>query len=203
MRLLPCGDAAVLVELDGLDEVLGLHAALVGEPVAGLVDLVPAARTLLVRIDPTATTVADTVRSLRQIRPASTGPRAVGRLEVPVRYDGPDLDDVGRLTGLGAAGVVAAHTGQRWTVAFTGFAPGFSYLAGGDDRLRVPRRPTPRTRVPPGAVGLADEFSGIYPRASPGGWQLIGRTALPMWDLGREPPALLEPGMEVQFVERS
>lgn len=203
MRLLPCGDAAVLVELDGLDEVLGLHAALIGDPFAGLVDLVPAARTLLVRIDPTATTVADAVRSLRQVRPASAGPRAVGRLEVPVRYDGPDLADVGRLTGLGEAGVVAAHTGRRWTVAFAGFAPGFAYLAGGDNRLRVPRRPTPRTRVPPGAVGLAHEFSGIYPRASPGGWQLIGRTALPMWDLGREPPALLEPGMEVQFVERS
>lgn len=203
MRLLPCGDAAVLVELDGLDEVLELHAALVGEPVAGLVDLVPAARTLLVRIDPATTTVADAVRSLRQVRPTTAGSRAAGRLEVPVRYDGPDLADVGRLTGLGEAGVVAAHTGRRWTVAFTGFAPGFAYLAGGDDRLRVPRRPTARTRVPSGAVGLADEYTGIYPRVSPGGWQLIGRTALPMWDLGREPPALLEPGMEVQFVEQS
>jgi biotin-dependent carboxylase-like uncharacterized protein len=116
-----------------------------------------------------------------------------------VVYDGPDLDEVGRLTGLGAAGVVAAHTGTPWRVAFCGFAPGFGYLAGGDPRLRVPRRESPRAEVPSGAVGLAGEYSGVYPRRSPGGWQLIGRTAAGLWDLRHDSPALLRPGMTVRF----
>jgi KipI family sensor histidine kinase inhibitor len=107
---------------------------------------------------------------------------------------------VGWLTGLGVDEVVEAHTGTEWRVAFGGFAPGFAYLVGGDERLRVPRRDTPRTKVPAGAVGLAGEFSGVYPRASPGGWQLIGRTDLPMWDLDRDPPALLSAGATVRFV---
>ncbi len=114
-------------------------------------------------------------------------------------YDGPDLGDVARLTGLREGEVVAAHTGTEWRVAFGGFAPGFAYLMGGDPRLWVPRRESPRTRVPVGAVGLAGEFSGIYPRESPGGWQLIGRTELPMWDLDRDPPALLAAGTTVRF----
>src|ERR671939_257568 len=89
-------------------------------------------------------------------------------------------------TGLTPDGVVAAHTGQVWTVAFCGFAPGFGYLRGEDDRLHVPRRSSPRTRVPAGAVALAGEFAGVYPRPSPGGWQLLGRTDLPVWDLARQ-----------------
>lgn len=93
-----------------------------------------------------------------------------------------------------------AHTGQTWTVAFVGFAPGFGYLTGQDHRLHVPRRSTPRLRVPAGAAGLAGEFSGIYPRESPGGWQLLGRTPTPVWDLDRDPPALLQPGIRVRFV---
>lgn len=93
-----------------------------------------------------------------------------------------------------------AHTGQTWTVAFVGFAPGFGYLTGQDRRLHVPRRSDPRVRVPAGAVGLAGEFSGIYPRESPGGWQLLGRTPTPVWDLDRDPPALLQPGIRVRFV---
>ncbi|WP_134772016.1 5-oxoprolinase subunit B family protein [Ornithinimicrobium flavum] len=118
---------------------------------------------------------------------------------VPVRYDGPDLEEVARLTGLGEDEVVLAHTGVVWTVAFIGFAPGFAYLAGGDPRLHVPRRPSPRTSVPAGAVGLAGEWSGIYPRPSPGGWQLLGRTELVLWDVERDPPALLTPGARVRF----
>ena len=116
-------------------------------------------------------------------------------------YDGEDLAEVGRLTGLGERGVVEAHTGQTWTVAFAGFSPGFGYLIGQDDRLHVPRRDNPRTKVPAGSVGLAGEFSGVYPRESPGGWQLLGRTDLAMWDLDRDPPALLHPGVRVRFVE--
>ncbi len=102
-------------------------------------------------------------------------------------------------TGLTEAEVVAAHTGQTWTVAFCGFAPGFGYLVGVDDRLRVPRRAQPRTSVPAGAVGLADAFAGIYPRSGPGGWQLLGRTEAVLWDLDRDPPALLRPGVRVRF----
>ena len=116
-------------------------------------------------------------------------------LVIDVVYDGPDLDDVARHTGLNAADVVDAHTATPWQVAFGGFAPGFAYLVGGDPRLTVPRRPGPRQSVPAGSVGLAGEFSGIYPRKSPGGWQLIGRTEAVMWDIDRPEPALLTPGM--------
>ncbi|WP_377323398.1 allophanate hydrolase subunit 1 [Pimelobacter simplex] len=117
-----------------------------------------------------------------------------------VVYDGPDLAEVAGQTGLSEAEVVAAHTATPWRVAFGGFAPGFAYLVGGDPRLRVPRRAEPRTTVPAGSVGLAGEFSGVYPRASPGGWQLIGRTDVVLWDLDREPPALLAAGATVRFV---
>jgi biotin-dependent carboxylase-like uncharacterized protein len=122
-------------------------------------------------------------------------------VEVGVCYDGEDLAEVARLCRLDAAEVVRAHTAAPWTVAFTGFAPGFAYLSGGDPRLDVPRRAEPRTRIPAGSVGLAGPFSGVYPRVSPGGWQLIGRTGLAMWDLARDEPALLAPGMRVRFVD--
>ncbi|GGI04204.1 5-oxoprolinase subunit B family protein [Egicoccus halophilus] len=203
MRLLPYGDRGVLVELADLDAVLGLHAALAADPPAGVVDLVPAARTLLVRLDPAVASVAAVAAAVRAVRPVPDVDRDGGQVEVPVTYDGEDLDEVARRTGLDVDGVVAAHTGQTWTVAFAGFAPGFAYLVGEDDRLRVPRRDDPRTRVPAGAVGLADAFSGVYPRVSPGGWQLIGRTETSMWDPDRAPPALLTPGMRVRFVVAS
>ena len=137
------------------------------------------------------------------MRPGPGRSGDAGEVEIAVDYDGPDLDEVGRLTGLGARGVVDAHTGQVWTVAFVGFAPGFGYLVGEDARLHVPRRADPRTRVPAGAVALAGEFSGVYPRPSPGGWQLVGTTDVRLWDLDGEPPALLRPGVRVRFRERS
>ena len=121
--------------------------------------------------------------------------------EIVVRYDGPDLDEVARLTGLTHAEVVAAHTGTPWRVAFGGFAPGFAYLVDGDPRLHVPRRERPRPSVPSGSVGLAGEFSGVYPRSSPGGWQLLGTTDAVLWDVDRDPPALLGPGATVRFVD--
>jgi KipI family sensor histidine kinase inhibitor len=203
MRVLPCADSGVLVELDDLDEVLALYAELVDEPPAGVVDLVPAARTLLLRLDPAGADAAEVERAVRRARPRRGARPDLGQVEVPVVYDGADLQEVGELTGLGERGVVEAHTGQEWTVAFGGFAPGFGYLVGSDERLHVPRRSTPRTRVPAGAVGLAGEFAGVYPRESPGGWQLLGHTTLRTWDLDRDPPALLLPGVRVRFVEAS
>ncbi|MGN6575691.1 MAG: 5-oxoprolinase subunit B family protein, partial [Nocardioides sp.] len=191
MRTLPCGDRGLLVELADLDEVLSLYGALVDDPPEGVVDLVPAARTLLLRLDPDRTDVEKVRSSLRGRRSAPEAPPRGGTVEVPVRYDGEDLAEVGRLTGLGERGVVGAHTGQSWTVAFCGFSPGFGYLVGEDDRLRVPRRSVPRKRVPAGAVALAGEFAGIYPRESPGGWQLIGHTSMLPWDLERDPPTVL------------
>lgn len=199
MRLLRCGDAAVLVEVEDLDQAMRLYAAANQHPSPGVVDLVPAARTLLIRIDPTATTpqaVADYVQGLRPV----SGQRAdQGESVLEVTYDGPDLGEVARLTGLAEQEVVDLHSEGRWTVAFTGFAPGFGYLVGGDDRLNVARRSQPRTKVPAGSVGLAGEFTGIYPRESPGGWQLIGHTRAALWDVDRDPPALLVPGTRVRF----
>lgn len=122
-----------------------------------------------------------------------------GHIDIDVVYEGPDLGRVAGMTGLSTEAVIAAHTGTPWRVEYCGFAPGFAYLTGGDSRLVVPRLDTPRPEVPCGAVGLAGEYSGIYPRRSPGGWNLIGRTGAVLWDLDRDPPALLRPGMTVRF----
>lgn len=200
--LRPCGDTGLLVELATLEEVLGLHAALAADPPEGVVDLVPAARTVLLRVR-SARDLPGVAADVRCRQAASAGARdAAGEVtEIAVTYDGEDLDDVGAHTGLDRDGIVEAHTGRVWTVAFAGFTPGFGYLApeDGDDRLHVPRRPSSRTRVPAGAVGLAGEFSGVYPRESPGGWQLIGRTEHVLWDLDRDPPAVLVPGARIRF----
>jgi KipI family sensor histidine kinase inhibitor len=201
----PCGDTGLLVELDTLAEVLGLHAALAADPPEGVVDLVPAARTVLLRVRWAADQPA-VAQDVRDREPATAGAREAGgeATEIAVTYDGEDLDDVASHTGLRREEVVEAHTGRVWTVAFAGFTPGFGYLApeDGDERLHVPRRSSSRTRVPTGAVGLAGEFSGVYPRESPGGWQLIGRTDAVLWDLDRDPPALLVPGARIRFTAR-
>ncbi|GAA5176038.1 allophanate hydrolase subunit 1 [Pseudonocardia eucalypti] len=202
MRLMRCGDTGYLAEFSDLDAVRRVYAALARNPPAGTVDLVPAARTLLVRFDPAVADPARLAEVLRATEPDGAAAAAGGLVRIPVRYDGADLADVATHTGLSVREVVDAHTGVEWTVAFGGFAPGFAYLVDGDPRLEVPRRPESRTRVPAGAVGLAGSFSGIYPRASPGGWQLIGRTELTLWDVERDPPALLTPGTRVRFVER-
>ena len=203
MRFLPVNLNALLVELDDLAQTLALLASLQAEPIAGIEELVPAARTILVRFRPTVVSpdqLADQIggRSLH-----AAVERAATRIEVPVDYQGEDLDEVAQLLGISREEVIRRHTGSDYTVAFTGFAPGFAYLSGGHPSLNVPRRATPRTRIPAGAVGLAGPFSGVYPQASPGGWQIIGVTATPMWDLGREVPALLQPGFKVRFVDVS
>jgi KipI family sensor histidine kinase inhibitor len=196
---MPFGDTALLVEVEGLPEVLSLAAAMRAERPPEVVDVVPAARTVLLVANAPAyvdglvqwvTTLSSTTLSdLPNIK----------EIELDVTYDGPDLAEVSRLTGLSEGDIVAAHTGTPWRIAFGGFAPGFAYLTGGDPRLAVARRDEPRTSVPTGSVGLAGEYSGVYPRASPGGWQLIGRTDAPLWDPERDPPALLVPGGTVRF----
>ena len=198
-QFLRCGREALLAEVDDLDAALALYAALRTAALPGVIDLVPAARTVLIRLDPAVTSPAEVQRATAELEVG--GPRRIdaGTVEIPVRYDGPDLAEVATLTGLRPEQVIALHTGSRWTVAFAGFAPGFGYLTGGDPRLDVPRRDSPRTRIPAGSVGLAGRFSGVYPSESPGGWQLIGSTTERMWDLDRPEPALLVPGVEVIF----
>ncbi|RVW06627.1 5-oxoprolinase subunit B family protein [Rhodococcus spongiicola] len=199
MRVLDMGSRALLVEFDGLDETLAHYRGLVAERHSAVTDLVPAARTVLVQFHGARPdSIAAWVRSTAPVD--AVDPSRIDHVEIPVHYDGPDLEEVGALTGLGVDGVISAHTGRTWTVAFVGFSPGFGYLIGGDTGLHVPRRSSPRMTVPVGAVGLAGEFSGIYPRSSPGGWQLIGTTTERMWDVGRDPPALLRPGVAVTFV---
>jgi KipI family sensor histidine kinase inhibitor len=203
LRVLDYGDHALLLQFDSTAEVLAWTDALRTADLLGVVDIVPAARTVLIKLDgrrylPVTRQRLDKMR----VNPADVmEPPAVADVVIDVVYDGADLGEVAALTGLDAADVVAAHTGRPWRVGFSGFAPGFAYLVGGDARLQVARRDEPRTRVPAGSVGLAGEFSGVYPRESPGGWQLIGSTDAVMWDIDRDPPALLSPGMWVQFRE--
>jgi KipI family sensor histidine kinase inhibitor len=198
------GDQALLLELSGTAEVLAWVDAVRDADLPGVVDLVPAARTLLVRVDGPRYLESARQRLARlRVDAGSAAHDETAPLHtdavIDVTYDGPDLDEVARLSGLSQADVVAAHTGTPVRVGFCGFAPGFGYLVGGDPRLHMPRRAEPRTRVPAGSVALAGEFSGVYPRESPGGWQLIGRTDAVLWDVTRDPPALLTPGMWVQF----
>lgn len=196
MRVLPAGERGLLVEVADTASAMALYerARRDGWPVT---DLVPAARTVLFD------GVADPQALLAQL---STGELSVAHpprrsaVELPTVYDGADLAEVARLWEMTRAEVVATHTGTAYTVAFCGFAPGFAYCTGLPESLRVPRRASPRHRVPAGAVGLADVFTGVYPRSSPGGWQLIGTTSRQLWDIDVDPPALLTPGTPVRFV---
>jgi KipI family sensor histidine kinase inhibitor len=194
----PAGDRAILVELSCLDAVLSLQAQLMAHPQPGQTDVIAAATTVLITADSAQAiqALAAYVRTLDLDAPAEVESALV---TIEVVYDGEDLDEVASLTGLGPEAVVAAHTGQLWTAAFAGFAPGFAYLTGENSSLEVPRRRSPRTAVPAGAVALGGAYSAVYPRQSPGGWQLIGRTDAVMWDLGRESPALIRPGDTVRF----
>lgn len=198
-RVLIASDQALLVEEDDLEGAMRLHAALVAAPPTGVVELVPAARTVLVRFDPTLVDEVSLAKELGRVEAVHGSLPAAGSVTIGVRYDGQDLDEVAELLGVSAEQVAARHAAATWRVAFTGYAPGFGYLVGDDPLFDVPRRSSPRTRIPAGSVGLAGTFSGVYPRESPGGWQLIGRTDAPMWDLHRDPPALLAPGMTVRF----
>jgi KipI family sensor histidine kinase inhibitor len=187
-RVLPAGDHAALLECD--DNAAALRLAATLRTRGGFVDVVPGHRTVLV--------TWDGGRPPLDVDEVRAEPPAGRLVDVPVTYDGADLAEVARLTGVDD--VAAVHTAAEYTVGFVGFAPGFAYLLGGDERLVVPRLDTPRERVPAGSVAIAGPYSAVYPRESPGGWRLIGRTELALFDAARQPPALLEPGDRVRFV---
>lgn len=198
--LLPYGRTATLLEAADSAEALRLDRAVRAAGLDGVVESVPAARTVLV-IFADERSRATAQERLGQLAPTEKDAWQPQLVEVPTRYDGPDLDEVARLTGMSPEDVVARHTEMTYTVGFIGFAPGFAYLTGVAEELRVPRRASPRTAVPPGSVALAGELTAVYPRSSPGGWQLIGSTDLQMWDIERAAPGLLRPGDQVRFVE--
>lgn len=193
------GDRGLLIECGDTDEVLGVAAAVRAAALPEIVDIVPGARTVLLGLAGPGLQATARTR-LAALDPAGAARAGdTGEVTIDVVYDGADLDEVAAMLRMTPQEVVDAHTGTSWQAGFVGFAPGFAYLVGGDPRLQVPRRAEPRTRVPAGSVALAGEFSGVYPRESPGGWQLIGRTDAVLWDTGRASPALLSPGVTVRF----
>lgn len=200
MKVLPVGEDALLVEVSSGEEAQALHAELVRRRAEGSLsarEIVPAARTVLLDgLDAPARVAAELTAA--ELPPAP--PRARAVVELPVRYDGPDLADVAAHWGVPEREVARIHAQTEFRVAFCGFAPGFGYLTGLPPRYDVPRRATPRTAVPAGSVALAGPYTGVYPRSSPGGWQLIGTTDAVLWDHARVPAALLSPGTPVRFV---
>jgi KipI family sensor histidine kinase inhibitor len=195
VRVRRAGDAALLIETEAPHR---LHAAVRGLSRPDVVDVVPGAGTVLVTTRPG--TDLGYLGSLLGDLPLPEAYEAGGEpLRVPVVYDGEDLDEVASITGLSREEVVERHAGGDYVVAYLGFAPGFGYLSGLDERLQVPRRDSPRTSVPSGSVAIAGPYGAIYPSSSPGGWRLLGHTTLKPWDPDRDPPSLLRPGVRVRF----
>ncbi|CAM1654619.1 5-oxoprolinase subunit PxpB [Bartonella apihabitans] len=219
MRFLGVNNSAFLIELADLEETLALFDRLQQEirreekylqdqekfqsqeSLQAIVEIIPAARTLLIKFDPSLSdenTLETKIAGLK----LEKGQQKSGKLvEIPVVYDGEDLDDVAALLKIDREEVIRRHVESHYQVAFCGFAPGFAYLTGGDPIFNVPRRASPRKSIPAGSVALAGKFGGVYPQPSPGGWQLIGRTNVKMFDLDRDPPSLLKPGDRVHFVD--
>lgn len=202
MQALRVGERALLVECASTSEVEAAYAVLRDAEELRATDVVPAARTVL--LDGLAdldVALAFLAGMSVEARTGSSAPAPL--VEIPVRYDGPDLVEVAGQWAVDPAEVVRIHTSTEFVVAFCGFAPGFGYCTGLPDRLAVRRRPEPRTRVPAGSVAVAGEFTSVYPTASPGGWQLLGRTDTEVWRPDAEQPALLAPGTRVRFVDAS
>lgn len=202
------GEHAVLLELPDNAAAVRVAGRLAAE-CTGLIDVVPGHRTVLAIWEDEPPLSASWKKELLALAESALrdddAALAAGSVEIPMRYDGPDLHEVARLTSLSPEEVAARHQRAEYVVGFLGFAPGFAYLLGGDERLRVPRRAEPRERVPAGSVALAGPYSGIYPRESPGGWQLIGSTEAVLfdtvlYDTARRPPALLSAGECVRFI---
>lgn len=199
MRFLPAGSDALLVELADLETTLALFDTLQSDRPEGVVELVPAARTLLLRFDPLITDRTRLIAAMAHVDLSAHRIRQGQSFEIPVIYDGEDLAEVAAMFGWSVAELIQRHSAATYTVGFTGFAPGFAYMTCDDPALEVPRRQSPRQRIPAGSVALGGKFSGIYPTDSPGGWQLLGRTPLAMWDTTRARAALLAPGDQVRF----
>jgi inhibitor of KinA len=213
-RIDPVGDAALLLtlgeevapDLNDLVHSVVAELALAAVDAPGLGIPVPAYASVLLPFDPDVVSeeaaraaLAAAVRRAREGPTSSPGPL----VEISVRYggrDGPDLAEVADRTGHSEADVIALHAGREYRVFLVGFAPGFPYLGVLPGELELPRRATPRVRVPAGSVAIAGRQTGIYPFPTPGGWHLIGRTDAPIWDARRDPPALLAPGTRVRFV---
>ncbi len=197
MRIMPYGDRAVLAEFDDLESTMAAYASMEDSRPDWVQGLVPAARTVLVSVDPNRIglrALVDWINSLEETAPAKQDSRQV---TIPIRYDGEDLGQVAELLGRSTEALINWHLESNWVCAFIGFAPGFAYLAGGG--LSVPRLETSRPEVPAGSVALAGEFCGIYPRNSPGGWRIIGTTDAELWTGDPESPALITPRTMVRF----
>lgn len=206
-RILPAGDRALLIAPDEPAQISTWASALRGCGIAGISDVLPAAQTILVTTE-AGMDLRTLERSIAGVLATADDETGSGHVEadvirIPVYYTGDDLDDVASLLGVTVDEVIAEHTDRIWTCAFVGFAPGFGYLRPDRPGLAVSRRKQARTSVPPGAVALADGYSAIYPRRSPGGWQIIGTTTRSVWDTDEPQPALIRPGQRVQFVAES
>jgi KipI family sensor histidine kinase inhibitor len=200
MEVRRVGESALLVTCADLAEVRATYARARREVDA--VDVVPAARTVLLDGLVDLAVTRGVVAGWEAGPGGSPAEQPEGPLvELPVTYDGPDVADVARRWEVTSAEVARLHTAQEYVVAFCGFAPGFAYCTGLPDALAVPRHERPRPRVEPGSVGLAGEYTGVYPTASPGGWRVIGRTATKLWHPDEDEPALLTPGTRVRFVD--
>lgn len=199
--MLAMGERAVLVEAGPLDPP-ALADAITLSLGDRLEDVLPAAATVLVRLIDEVT--PDVIERITRLTTSDIdrAPVAAGAVDIDVRYDGADLAAVAEAVGLSIAEVVELHSGAEYRVEFCGFAPGFAYLSGLPSRLHLPRRATPRVRVPAGAVAIAADYSAVYPSASPGGWHLLGSTSTVLWDVQRTPPSPLRPGVAVRFRPR-
>lgn len=202
------GDAALLLDVTDTGDNEGngparIAAAIRAAALPGVLDVVPAAATVLVTVEPGGYDLADLAARLRELASAPVPPLPASEepdLVIPVVYDGPDLADLATRTGLSDIDVIARHASSRYRVGWLGFSPGFGYLTGLDPALAaVPRLDAPRVTVPAGSVALAAGLTAVYPTASPGGWRLLGRTNVLLWDPDRNPPALLSPGRHVRF----
>ncbi|GAB6899813.1 5-oxoprolinase subunit B family protein [Kineosporia succinea] len=197
----PAGERGYLVDVPEADpaRVAAALRVVAGRRGVGLVDVVPGMSTVLVVLSDALPGPAFRALLAEVGREPVTESGESGTITIDVRYDGPDLAEVASLSGLSESEVVRVHTGTDFRAAFSGFAPGFVYLTGVPESLRVPRRAAPRAALPGGSVALADQFTAVYPRRSPGGWRLIGTTDVPLWDETRDPPAVIRPGMTVRF----
>jgi KipI family sensor histidine kinase inhibitor len=209
-QVAPAGDRALLVTLGStidpalLGEVIALDQALAERRPIGLISTVPAYASLLCHYDPDMTDVARLGASIRQLEGHVDGSVRLGTIvDIPTRYDGPDLAEVALKTNLTPAGVIEAHTGREYLVYCVGFAPGFTYCGTLPEQIAVPRLASPRLRVSAGSIGIAGRQTGIYAVESPGGWNLIGRTDLRLFDPAADPPARFKPGDRLRFVPAS